>query len=101
MYTFIIEGLSLVEPDLTCTFAGTSLGYRAVILCEQKQVIETARKEIKGNSLVWDEAFKLYAHSITLSEISLSCSWLEIKIFEDVKATPNDYMNYVNKLKIK
>ena len=59
MYDFVVEGLSLIEPDLACTFAGTSLGFRAVIICEQKQVMETARKEIKGNSIFWDEAFRL------------------------------------------
>lgn len=66
MYHFLIGGISLLQPDLTHTFAGSSLGYRAVIVFQQKQVLETARKEIKGNSLIWDEMFELYGFNIRL-----------------------------------
>jgi len=59
MFNFLVEGITLTKADLTYTFAGTSLGFKAIIYFQQKQVMETIRKEVKGNSVIWDEAFEL------------------------------------------
>ena len=59
IYKFLIEDVSLLRPDFTCTFAGTSLGFKAIIMYEQAQVMETTRKAISGNNVTWNENFQM------------------------------------------
>ncbi len=87
MYNFTVENIRLSKADLTHTFDGTSLGYKAVIYFQQKQVMETSRREVSGDSISWDEGFEMYSFSHPTHEtrvIPLGCGLLEVKLYEDL-----------------
>ncbi len=49
----------MINPDLTKTFSGESLGFKAEIYFQEQAILETTVKEITGSTVSFEEGFEL------------------------------------------